>query len=303
MRYKKGTLVALKEAVEIGYRAKVPVHISHLKGQSPEETEALIDYIDRVAVNEVDFSFDVYPYMPGSTMLNYLLPYEVWSDGPLGVLGKLTDPSVRARFASNLQSMDLDTVHIAWVPGQENKHHQGKTLREYVLETGLTPADALCNLLIEENLAVLLVFHYGDDRLIGPFLAHDKYMMGSDGIYHPDGAIHPRQYGSAPRLLGPCVRDWQLFTLEEAVYKLSGYPTERFGLVNRGLLKEGKYADIVVFDAETVTDQATYEEPHQYPLGIDHVLVNGTPIIHDGQPVESLPQPLPGRSLKFKQDS
>jgi N-acyl-D-amino-acid deacylase len=126
-------------------------------------------------------------------------------------VAKLTDPQMRARFAHSLQYTPLDTIHIAWVAGAENKSHQGKNLSDYVAEIGLPPADALCNLLIEENLAVLLVFHYGDDRLIGPFLAHDKYMMGSDGIYHPDGAIHPRQYGSAPRLLGPCVRDWQLY--------------------------------------------------------------------------------------------
>jgi N-acyl-D-amino-acid deacylase len=301
VRYKKGTLAGVKEAVEIGKRAGVPVHISHLKGTSPQEIEDILTYIDMVATQEVDFSFDVYPYMPGSTMLNYLLPYEVWEDGPLGVIARLKQPGVRARFAQGLGRMPLETVHIAWVMSKHNQAHQGKSLAAYVREVGLPPAEALCNLLIEENLAVLLVFHQGDDALVEPFLAHSHYMMGTDGIYHQEGVIHPRQYGSAARLLGPCVRDKKLFSLEEAVYKLSGYPAERFGLKGRGTLTEGCFADLVIFDAGTIRDRATYEDPHQYSAGVAHVLVNGVPIIRDGQPVVDLPQPLPGRSLRFKE--
>lgn len=302
VRYKKGTLAGVKEAVEIGKRAKVPVHISHLKGTSPEDSEAILTYIDQVATQEVDFSFDIYPYIPGSTMLNYLLPYEVWKDGPLGVMPRLKQPEIRARFAQSLQALPLDGIHIAWVLSKHNRSHQGKTLADYIGEIGLSPAEALCNLLIEENLAVLLVFHQGDDDLVNPFLAHSHYMMGTDGIYHEEGAIHPRQYGSAPRLLGPCVRDKKLFSLEEAVYKLSGYAAERFGLKGRGVIREGNWADLVVFDAETIQDQATYEDPHQLAVGVEHVLVNGAPIISNGQAVENLANPLPGRALKFKQE-
>ncbi len=301
MRYKVGILRALEEAVEIGRRAGVPVHISHLKGGSPELTQAILDYIDRVAVNEVDFSFDVYPYMPGSTMLNYLLPYEVWVDGPLGVLPRLADPQVRAHFAQGLAFLDLEETYIAWVAGKENSHHQGKSVAQYVEEVGRSPADALADLLIEENLAVLLVMHQGDDALIDPFLAHPCYMMGSDGIYHEDGGIHPRQYGSAPRLLGPCVREKGLFSLEEAVHKLSGRPAGRFGLTRRGQLREGWFADIVIFDPETIQDQATYDAPHQLPVGMAHVIVNGVPVIQNGVPVEPLPDPLPGRTLRFRE--
>jgi N-acyl-D-amino-acid deacylase len=301
MRYKRGTMAALKEAVEIGKRAGVPVHISHLKGTSPEMSEEIIGYIDTVAVNEVDFSFDVYPYLPGSTMLNYWLPYEVYEQGPLGVLAHLKRVDVRAQMGENLRHVDLAATHIAWLPGKENSPHQGKFLSDYVAEVGKSPADALCDLLIEENLAVLLVMRLGDDDLIRPFLCHDRYMMGTDGIYHEDGAIHPRQYGSAARLLGPNVRDKCWLTLEEAVYKLSGYPAQRFGLVERGQVREGWWADLVVFDANTIRDRATYSDPHRYAEGVAHVLVNGTPIIRDGEPVAVLPDPLPGRSLRFKQ--
>lgn len=301
VRYKKGTLAGVKEAVEIGKQAGVPVHISHLKGTSPREIEEILIYIDTVASQEVDFSFDVYPYLPGSTMLNYLLPYEVWEDGPLGVIAKLKQPEIRARFAHSLARMSLESVHIAWLMSKHNRCHQGETLAAYVEEIGLPPEEALCNLLIEENLAVLLVFHQGDDALVEPFLAHSHYMMGTDGIYHEDGVIHPRQYGSAARLLGPCVRDKKLFSLEDAVYKLSGYPAERFGLKGRGVLAEGHFADIVIFDPATIQDRATYQVPHQYSVGVEHVWVNGVPIIANGQPVEDLPQPLPGRALRFKE--
>jgi len=201
----------------------------------------------------------------------------------------------------NLRHVALDQTHIAWLPGKENSRHQGQLVSDYVAETGLPTPEALCNLLIEENLGVLLVMHQGDDDLIGPFLAHDRYMMGSDGIYHEDGAIHPRQYGSAARLLGPAVRDKGWLTLEDAVYKLSGFLARRFGLTQRGELREGWYADVVVFDPDTITDRATYRDPHQLAVGVEHVLVNGAAIIAGGQPVTELPSPLPGRALKFKQ--
>ncbi len=300
IRYKKGILPALREAVEIGRRAGVAVHISHLKGHDLAEGEQILAYIDKEARHEVDFSFDVYPYQPGSTMLNFLLPNEVWEDGPLAVLPKLHDPDIRARFAAGLVAYDLelDKIHIAWTLSKENAIHQGKLLSDYVAEMKLPPADALCNLLIEERLAVLLVFNQGDDRFVRPFLAHDLYLMGSDGIYFEEGIIHPRMYGSAPRLLGPCVRDWKLFSLEDAVYKLSGGPATRFGLTDRGTIRPGAFADLVVFDADSVHDRATYSDPHQYPVGIDHVLVNGVPVVSHGAAVEKLAAPFPGRALR-----
>ncbi len=301
VRYKKGTLEGVKEAVEIGRRAGVPVHISHLKGTTPEQIDAILSYIDQTAVHEVDFSFDVYPYLPGSTMLNFILPYEVWEQGPMGVVPRLREPQIRARFAQGLAAYKLDQTFIAWLPGKENSRYLGKSLAEYVAAVGKPAADALCDLLIEEHLAVLLVFHYGDDKLVFPFLAHEKYMMGTDGIYFPDGAVHPRIYGSSGRLLGSCVRDHHLFSLEDAVYKLSAYPANRFGLKDRGVLREGTFADVVVFDPATVADRATYKDPHQFCTGIEQVIVNGVPIIRDGKEVKDLPRPLPGRALKFKQ--
>ena len=298
VRYKKGLLPALREAVEIGRRAKVPVHISHLKGQTPGQVEEVLNYIDSTARHEVDFSFDVYPYQPGSTMLNYLLPSEIWDAGPLAVLGRLNDPTMRARFADGLeaQRVPVDKLHFAWTISDENRHLLGKTLAEYIDESGQSAADALLDLMVEERLATLLVFDEGDDVLVEPFLQHDLFMLGTDGIYMPQGPVHPRVYGSTGRFLGALVRDRQLLTLEQAIYRMSGFSARRFGLTDRGELVPGKAADIVVFDAAQVTDPATFEEPHQPTTGFETVLVNGVPVIENSVPGE--PAHPPGQFLR-----
>jgi N-acyl-D-amino-acid deacylase len=298
VRYKLGLLPAVKEAVEIGRRAGVKVHISHLKPHQPEQVEQLLEYIDRVARHEVDFSFDVYPYLPGSTMLNFLLPYEAWDGGPLAVLGQLNNPVLRSRFRRTLDNyrVPLDGVHIAWLPGKENAQYQGWLLSDYCTAMGKPPEEALLNLLIEERLAVLCVFNEGDDALSHAMLQHDLGMIGSDAIYHDDACVHPRAYGTAPRILGRCVRDWKLFSLEDAVYKLAGAAAQRFQLTDRGRIAVGKFADLVVFHPATVHDPATFAEPRQYPIGIPHVIVNGQPIVRGEQALT--PEALPGRSLK-----
>ena len=298
IRYKSGLLKALREAVEIARTAEVPLHISHLKAHGGASTEQVFELLES-ARREVDLSFDVYPYQPGSTMLNFLLPYVCWARGPLAALERLNDRDIRARLAAGLElyELDLDHIHIAWTPSRDNARHQGKSLAQYVAETGLPPADALCNLLIEERLSVLLVFNQGDDRLVHPFLQHDLYLMGSDGIYFPDGVVHPRVTGSATRLLGPCVRDHRLFSLEEAVRKLSGGPARRFRLADRGEIRPGAFADLVVFDPQTVGDRATYTEPHAQGTGIAEVLVNGEWVVRGGEAVDFGRGRAPGRAL------
>lgn len=275
VRYALGTLEGVQEAVEIGKKARVPVHISHLKATSVEESEAILSYIDQIAVNEVDFSFDVYPYVPSSTMLQYLLPYDVWLAGPITAVAKLTDHRLRTNFNRTLSDLPLDDIFIAWVGSKANSRYQGKSLATFIADVGGTPADALCDLLISEGMNVLLVFHLGEDELVLPFLAHNKYMMGSDGIYFPNGVIHPRQYGSAGRLLGWAAREKGLFSLETAVNKMTGFPASRFGMKNRGHLDTGCYADVVIFSERDVIDKATFSDPHQNTAGIKNVLIEG----------------------------
>ena len=298
VRYKKGILDGIREAV--GKRSGCRVHISHVKGRDEQTVEALLSLFDEVS-KEVEFSYECYPYQPGSTMLNYLLPYEAWDDGPLGAMSRLHDPAVRAHFRQALESypLNLDRMTLAWVPGKENTVFQGQTLDQYVEQMGLPVEEALYSLLIEERLAPLIVFNEGEDRQIEPLLQHERCVIGSDGIYHDGGIVHPRVYGTAPRIIGSCVRDRKLFSLEEAVAKLTSKSADVYGLKDRGRVVEGGLADLVVFDADTVADRATYENPHQTADGIDLVVVNGEVILETGQPVE-FDGPMPGRSLRYE---
>ena len=300
VRYKLGLLNALREAVDICRQSQVRLHISHLKAQSPQETDQVLNYIDQVARHDVDMTFDIYPYQPGSTMLSYLLPYEVWDSGPLSALGRLGEASIRDRFARGIDEyrLELENIRIAWVGSMENKRLQGLRLDEFVRHSGRSAEDALLDLLIEERLSVLLVFEEGDDRLVDPFLKHDLYMMGTDGILTPDGYIHPRQFGSVGRLLGPLVRERGLMSLESAVHKLSEFPARRFGFEDRGVLTAGAFADVAVFDAARIADQATFDEPHQLTTGVEWLLVNGVPVIRDGRCSPPAAGPYPGRFLK-----
>lgn len=302
VRYKLGLLEALKEAVTICEHSGARLHVSHLKAQSPEQAEQILTYIDQEARHTVDLSFDIYPYQPGSTMLSYLLPYEIWDEGPLAALGRMGDVAVRDHFERGLSEyrLDLEKIRIAWVGSAENKRLQGQLLSEFVDNTDQSPADALLDLLIEERLAVLLVFEEGDDRLVDPFLQHDLYMMGTDGILTDDGYIHPRQYGSVGRLLGPLVRDRGLFSLESAVQKLSEFPARRFGFEQRGVLRKGAFADVVVFDADQINDHATYDDPHALTTGVEWLLVNGVPVIADSTSVPAAADGYPGRFLKSR---
>ncbi len=297
VRYKKTLLPALEEAADICRRAGVRLHISHLKTQALEQTEQVMEFLDRTS-RDVDVSFDVYPYQPGSTMINYLLPYDVWEDGPLATIGKLTESGVRARFADGLAAMrlPLDRIRIAWLQSKENAHWQGKTLLEFVEASRLSAADALLDLMIEERLAGMLVFDEGDDKLVYPFLQHDLFMMGTDGIYCSDGPVHPRVFGSAGRFLGPMVRDLKLNTLEQAVYKMSGYSANRFRLPDRGTVAKGPFADLTIFNENTITDNATFDDPCQFTTGIETVIVNGRVVVDTAKPVEFTTPP--GRSIR-----
>lgn len=297
VRYKKSLLPALEEAAEIGRRAGVRVHISHLKAQSPGQMEQVFEFMDRTR-RDVDISFDAYPYQPGSTMLSYLMPYDAWTDGPLAAIGKLRDPVIRERFADGLNAyrLELDKIRIAWLGSKENSHYQNRTLADVIDDSGRPAADALIDLLIEERLAVLCVMDEGDDRLIHPLLQHELFILGTDGIYCSDGPVHPRAFGSVGRLLGPLVRDEKLLTLEQAVHRMSGYPAQRFGFEQRGTIAEGHFADLVLFNPQTINDPATFEEPRQLTEGISHVFVNGQPVVVDGSPVEATHAP--GRYLR-----
>lgn len=286
MRYKAGLLPALREAVEIGRRTGVKVHISHLKGGDKREVQEVLSYIDKEARQQVDFSFDVYPYQRGSTMLNFLLPYEVWEDGPLGVLSRLDRPEVRERFAAGLEAhaVPLEQITIAWTAAPHADELIGLPLPEFVAQRGKPAHEALIDLLIESNLATLMVVGpFDSDDLVEPIIQHDLAILGSDGIYFPGACVHPRVFGSGGRWLGPLVRDRRVLRLEEAIHKASGKAAARFGLPDRGVIREGAFADLIVFDPGTIADRATYADPQQTCTGLDQVLINGRSVDSIGE--------------------
>jgi N-acyl-D-aspartate/D-glutamate deacylase len=170
------------------------------------------------------------------------------------------------------------------------------TAAQLVARSSRSAEEALIDLLIDSNLATLMVVGPHDrDHLVYPLIQHDLALLGSDGIYLPGGHVHPRVFGSAGRWLGPLVRERKLFSLEQAVHKLSGKSAGRFGLADRGVIRRGAFADLVVFDAATIADRATYDQPQATCTGVEHVLVNGRVIVHRASPVLSLEWPLPGQ--------
>jgi len=301
VRYKKTLLPAMEEAFEIGRRAKIPVHISHLKIHDPPSHEEVFAAIERAEAEGLEVTFDVYPYQSGSTMLNYILPYEIWEDGPLAATAKMADPVVGRRVmdAVNAYRRDLDQLRLAWVQGHDRRDQVGMTLDQIVDQSGKSAADTLLDLLIEENLGVLCVVDEGDDALVEPMLQHPRSMLGTDGIYQPGGHVHPRVFGSSGRFLGELVREKKLMSLAEAVHKMTGLPAWRFGLTGRGEIKADNYADLVVFDPLTIEGPASYDDPCQYTRGVKHLLVNGQSVVSDGEAVE-LKEPRPGRFLKYR---
>ena len=300
VRYKHGTLAGMQEAVRIGKQSGAKVHISHLKGNSEQERDELLAYIDNEAIHEVDFTFDVYPYLPGSTMLNYLMPYEVWRNGPLGVMSALTGRRLRDGVTHAAASrLELDNAVIAWVPGKGNTHWQGATLRSYIEASGKPAGDALCDFLIEENLAVLLVFHRGADELADAFLQHPRFLLGTDGILHPGGHVHPRQYGSVPRMLDTLISRGVL-SLEQAVHSMSGRSADRFGLRKRGRIEEGCFADLLVIDPQRFKERNGFDNPAVPAEGLDHMWVNGQPVISSGSLMDSGADRFPGRALRYQ---
>ena len=301
VRYKHGTLAGMQEAVRIGVQSGAKVHISHLKGNSEQERDQLLEYIDNKAVHEVDFTFDVYPYLPGSTMLNYLMPYEAWRNGPLGVMSALTSRRLRdgVTQAAVSSRLELDNMVIAWVPGKGNTCWQGATLQAYVDASGKPAGDALCDFLIEENLAVLLVFHRGADELADAFLQHPCFLLGTDGILHPGGHVHPRQYGSAPRMLDTLISRGVL-RLEQAVHSMTGRSADRFGLRNRGRIAEGCFADLLVIDPQRFKERNGFDNPAVLAEGLEHMWVNGQPVIASDCLMDSTAERFPGRALRFQ---
>lgn len=297
VRYKEGLVPALAEMVDISKRSGVKLHVSHMKTNSDEELEILLEYLAKEVEGKIDFSFDLYPYGPGSTMLSYMLPYEVWEEGPMAVVSKLNDPVIRRRFQQSVASskFNLEKTYIAGLLSDQNQQHLGRSLGEVIRESGKTPADFMCDLLIEERMSVLLVVGDIDVWNVDPLFQHPGFMMGTDGIYNLNGPVHQRQFGSVGLFLSEYVRERKVLSLEQAIQHMSSVPAKRFGLPKRGEIAEGLIADLVVFDPDEIHDPTTIEAPRQNTVGVHEVIVSGESIIRNAEPVSGA---TPGCAIK-----
>jgi len=303
---------SVKEAIEIGEKARLPVEISHHKAGGKAnwgKVKESLKMIDEARARGVKVTCDVYPYIAASFGLSAMLSPWVHEGGSIELIKKLKDPKVRARlrkemeeglpgWSSPLRAAGWDATLIARC--QKNPSFEGKTVAEIVKAKKVDPFDFVFDLLIEENTAVGVVRFAVCEEDVKTVLRHPVSMIGTDAsAIAPYGVLgkgkpHPRAYGTFPRVLGRYVREERILKLEEAVRKMTALPAEKLGLRDRGLIKQGMFADLVIFDPEKVIDKATYVEPHQYPEGIQYVLVNGKIVIdgkgHTGN--------LPGKALR-----
>ncbi|MCI0846510.1 MAG: amidohydrolase family protein, partial [Chloroflexi bacterium] len=297
-RYSLGDrlLDPFREAVEIGKRSRVPVHISHYHSPVEGMGERMVALVDEGRNSGVDVTFDQYPYAAASTVLHSMLPYWVHAGGPNALLRRISDGAVREEISESIEptwGRSLDHYIFSHLGSAKNKEWEGRSLVDLAQAQGKKMVDAVCDLLIEENLEVAFVARTGNPDNIRTILRHPAQMVGSDGLL-TGGMPNPRSYGTFPYILGQFVREEGLLSLEDAVRKMTSMPAQRLGLSDRGILRDGMKADLVIFDPKTVGALATFEDPKQYPEGIDYVIVNGRLVIDGGAHTGALP----GRALR-----
>ncbi len=284
---------ATNESLDIARGAGVPVQIAHLQMNGPSNAGRapdILELLSKARHSGVDVTCDIYPYTAGSTFIQSLMPATVTEDGPEGVLRKLAEPVERAEIVSFLHSLQADwgKYNLVGAASKINEPLEGKTFVECAEARSISVPEFICAVLEEEELRACFVHHAAHEGNVRDILQWPHQMVGSDGLHLP-GKTHPRLYGTFPRVLGRYVRETKVLSLETAVHKMTGLPAARIGLPNRGLLKKGYAADLVLFDPETVGDLATFEDPLRYPIGISTVFVNGKAVKKDDKPTGELP--------------
>ncbi len=300
---------SMKEVFEIARRANIPAEIWHFKtayqknwGRMPE----MLRRIETARQQGLKITADVYPYVAGSTSLSACLPPWAIEGGTDRMVARLKDPATRARLKQEIttDSKDWENIYlgsggpsgilIASVVNSDLDSSQGKRLSQVATEQNKDPLDALFDFIIADHGqtgAIFFMMKESDMQaaLKSPFVS----ICTDNGARATDGPLagsksHPRGWGTYPRILGRYVRDQHLLTLELAIHKMTGLPAGNLSLTNRGLIREGYFADITIFDPKTVIDRATFEEPNQYPVGINFVIVNGQIEVDNGQRTPAL---------------
>jgi N-acyl-D-amino-acid deacylase len=310
-----GVLTAIDETVRIGREAHIPVEIWHFKvggvsnfGRMPE----LVARVNAARAAGVDIAADTYAYTAWSNGLSAFIPPWAHDGGSERLVARLKDPATRARIRAELLEPSAawdnewqevgnpDGIMITLVQNPQLVQFQGKRLTDVAKAWNKDPMDALFDFLVADDaFTSCAVFGMSEpDVRLGlqqPWVSFDNDSAGTApegllGKEHP----HPRAYGTFPRILRKYVREEKLLTLPEAIRKMSALPAQRMRLTDRGVLKQGMWADVVVFDPETIRDLATFEEPNQLSQGMEYVLVNGVPVVDQGK----MTGKLPGRVLR-----
>ena len=277
------------EAMEVGRRSGAPIHLAHYRTQpdTAGDVDGLMGPVDRAKAAGVDCTFDIYPYPTGSSQPISFLPGWAQEGGPDAILERLADDRTRGRLARYLDTehdargaIPIGSVVFSFVSGAPQL--EGTSLRDVARERGLSPGEALCDVLLAADLRVGYCIatptsmarwrQVSRDSLA--LLAREDAMACSD--ITPMGSVcHPRTYGAYPRFLGRLRREFGGLSLETMIQRMTDAPARRFGLSKRGRIEVGYHADVVVFDADRIIDTATYDDPRQHPAGIPYVLVNG----------------------------
>jgi N-acyl-D-amino-acid deacylase len=298
-------LEGLDEAIEIGRRAGVPVEVYHLKAagrRNWHKATLAIARIEAARDEGLDIGADMYPYIAGSTGLAACLPPWASADGKL--LENLADPVMRAKIKEeilhpkteweNLGALaNPEGVLILGLYKPENKKYTGKRLSEIAADMGKDWIDTIIDLILSEQQGIGTVYFMMSEDNLTLQMQQSWIKFGTDAggedPDNPQGLVHPRSYGTYPRILGKYVREDRVMKLEEAIRKMSSAVANRLFIKDRGLIREGYYADIVIFDQKTIGDRATFENPHQVSVGMHHVFVNGIAVIKDGKHTDAKP--------------
>lgn len=287
-------LSSMEEIIEIGRKSGVKIHFSHFKvcgKDNWDKLEDMLKLLDKAKAEGITVSLDQYPYVAGSTMLGIILPPWVHDGGTNELIKRLQDKGLRAKIKEDIktgipgwdnfiQFAGVEGIFITSVGSEKNKNLVGKSLKELGELKDIDPLDAAFDLLAEENNAVGMVDFYGTEDAVKKILKREEMNACTDGLL--SGKPHPRVYGSFPRILGKYVREEGTLTLEEAVYKLTYKAAKAMNIKNRGLLKEGYFADLTLFHPQTIIDKGTFTDPIQYPEGIAYVIVNGEIAVNKG---------------------
>ena len=271
------------EALEIGRRSGIGVHFSHYRtgpGSQGQVAERM-ELIDKAKAEGVDCTMELYPYPSGCTFALSMLPSHIHDGGPEAALKRIKDPSERKALVEGLESNGgLREAVVTYSP--VTPEAEGMSIMDLSESREVSPGEVVCDLIIENDLKVAYRGAPPDSVAVWrqlsrdtmDFLSRPDYMVGSDSI--PIGSMpHPRAYGTFPRILGRLQRQFNVMSLEQLVQRMTDNAARRFGLKKRGRIEKGYFADVVVFDAERIIDNATYDDPTQPPAGIPYVLVNG----------------------------